>query len=74
MDPKAHAVSRREFNTPVREPWNPVIHHCLKAIDNHVQLYLRTHDEWHMTKAEELRLYVNELKTYIHRTERDQGL
>jgi hypothetical protein len=61
---------RRTWDTPVRESWNAPIHHCLKAIDNHVYLYFKTHDEWHLKKAEDLRLYLHELKTWIHKNER----
>lgn len=60
---------RRTFNTPVRAPWNPVIHNLLKAIDNHMALYLRHRDPWHLQKAAMLREYVHELKTYIHKQE-----
>jgi hypothetical protein len=56
----------REWNTPVREPWNPVIHQLLKAIDSHTQQYLRSGDIWHLHKAQGLRVYVSELKTWIH--------
>ncbi len=59
----------REWNTPVREPWNPVIHQLLKAIDNHTQQYLRSGDVWHLHKAQNLRVYVSELKTWIHSEE-----
>jgi len=31
----------REWNTPIREPWNAPIHNILKAIDNHNHEYLR---------------------------------
>ena len=60
---------RRTWNTPLREPWNPVIKHCLNAIDEHVRLYLETHDAWHMEQAQTLRNYVSHLKDWIHRTE-----
>jgi len=60
---------RRTFNTPIREPWNPIIHYCLKAIDEHMSLYLRHGDPWHLQKAAFLRNYMKELKTYIHRKE-----
>jgi hypothetical protein len=61
---------KRTWNNPTREPWNPVIKACLNAIDNHVQLYLRTGDSWHMDQAQALRAYVQELKTWIVDTER----
>ena len=60
---------KRTFDTPIRAPWNPVIHHCLKAIDEHNRLYLRHRDPWHLQKAAFLRDYVEELKTYIHHKE-----
>ena len=59
----------REWNTPVREPWNPVIHQCLKAIDNHMHQYIRTGNVWHLEKAAFLRSYVMELKRWIHKCE-----
>jgi hypothetical protein len=61
--------SKRTWNTPARERWNAPIHHMLKAIDNHVDLFLKTGDGWHMAKAESLRLYLHELKQYIHKSE-----
>jgi len=60
---------RRTFNTPIREPWNPVIHNLLRAIDNHMGLYLQHRDPWHLQKAAILREYIRELKAYIHRKE-----
>ena len=62
-------TERRTFNTPTREPWNPIIHHLLKAIDNHTALYLRHHNPWHLKKAAMLREYVHEIKAYILRLE-----
>lgn len=59
----------REFNTPIREPWNPVIKKCLDAIDIHINLHLKTEDTWHLLQAETLRTYVSELKTWIHQQE-----
>jgi predicted NAD/FAD-binding protein len=59
----------RTFNTPHREKWNVPIHHILKAIDNHTQDYLKSGDTWHLQKAQELREYVSELKTWIHKNE-----
>jgi hypothetical protein len=59
----------REWNTPIREPWNPVIKKCLDAIDTHMRLYLKTGDEWHLSKAETLRKYVKDLKVWIHKEE-----
>jgi hypothetical protein len=59
----------RTFNTKYREPWNAPIHNILKAIDNHTQEYLKSGDTWHLQKAQELREYVSELKTWIHKEE-----
>lgn len=64
-------MSKREFNTPIREAWNAPISQMLKAIDEHTKLYLKERDSWHLEKAENLRLYLHELKTYIHRKETD---
>jgi len=49
----------------VREPWNPLIYQCLKAIDRHMAAYLATGNTWHAIKAQELRRYVAELKDWI---------
>ena len=59
----------REWNTPKREPWNAPIHNILKAIDNHTQEYFKSGDLWHLEKAEALRVYLTELKTWIHKQE-----
>jgi hypothetical protein len=59
----------REWNTPVREPWNAVIHHALKGIDNHTHQYMKTGNVWHLEKAQFLRIYVKELKMWIHKCE-----
>lgn len=61
---------RRTWNTPVREPWNPVIHQCLKGIDEHTRLHLITGDPFHAVMAEGLRQYLHALKTWIHSQER----
>lgn len=61
---------RRTFNTPIREPWNAPIHNCLKAIDNHMSVYFQTGERWHLEKAEFLRQYLHELKSWIHAEER----
>jgi hypothetical protein len=63
----------REWDTPLREPWNPVIHRLLKAIDHHNQLYFDEKDPWHLEKAEELRKYVEELKSWIIKIETIQS-
>jgi len=62
----------REWNTPIREPWNTPIHNILKAIDNHTQEYFKSCDIWHIEKAQELRTYVSELKTWIHNQEKNE--
>jgi len=59
----------REWNTPIREPWNPVIKKCLDAVDLHTRLHLETGDDWHSIQAKTLRDYVNNLKTWIHKQE-----
>ncbi len=63
---KSVTSERRTWNTPIREPWNPVIKKCLNAIDEHVSLYLETGDKWHMEQAEVLRKYTMDLKRWIH--------
>jgi hypothetical protein len=60
---------RRTWDSPVREPWNPIIHHLLKAVDTHNRLYFQTCDEWHLQKAREMRAYVVELKNWIKNQE-----
>lgn len=55
----------REWNTPLREPWNPVICQLLRAVDHHNVAYFRTGDRWHLEKAAQLRAYVRELKDWI---------
>lgn len=64
-------MSRREWNTPVREPWNVLIQQALQAVDRHNRLYFATSDRWHLQQAQILRHYVAELKTWIHRQEAD---
>jgi hypothetical protein len=59
----------RTFNTKHREVWNAPIHNILKAIDNHNQEYFKTNNIWHLEKAEALRVYLTELKTWIHQQE-----
>jgi hypothetical protein len=41
----------------------------LRAIDNHMGLYLQHRDPWHLEKAAILRNYIRELKAYIHKKE-----
>jgi len=62
-------VSKREWDTPLREPWNPIIAHQLKAIDRHVACFLATGSTWHLEKAQELRNYVHELKDWLYKQE-----
>ena len=59
----------REWDTPVREPWNALIHQCLKGVDNHMRQYMETRNVWHLEKADTLRKYVLELKMWIHKVE-----
>jgi hypothetical protein len=62
-------VSKREWNTPVREPWNPMIKECLNAVDRHVAQYLASGDQRHLSQAATLRGYVRELKDWIGQEE-----
>lgn len=59
----------REWDTPIREPWNPVIKQLLRAIDHHTREHLASGDLWHDEKARQLRSYVGELKDWIHQRE-----
>lgn len=63
-------MTKREWNTPLREPWNPVIKQCLNAIDEHVKLYIHTGDRFHLGQAQTLREYVQALKDWIHLCEK----
>lgn len=49
----------------MRQPWNPIIRHLLKAVDTHNQIYFCTGDPWHLQKASEVRVYIKELKDWI---------
>ena len=60
----------REWNTPHHEKWNAPIHQIIKAIDAHTQEYFKSGDEWHLQKAQELRNYLHELKTWINLQEK----
>ncbi|NBW63599.1 MAG: hypothetical protein EBR33_10815 [Synechococcaceae bacterium WB4_1_0192] len=62
-------MSRREWNTPTREPWNKLIHEMLQAVDRHNRQLFITGDPWHADKAEQLRQYVRDLKSWIHQQE-----
>ena len=65
---------KRTWNNPTRKPWNPVIKHCLNAVDEHVRLHLLTGDNWHLERAQTLREYVAELKNWIHNIETRSGV
>lgn len=60
---------RRSWNTPLREPWNPVIKQCLNAIDYHTAHYLVSGEMWHEKQAQILREYVGSLKQWIRNQE-----
>ena len=62
-------MDHREWNTPIRERWNPVIKEALHGVDNHSLLYLATGDQWHLKQATVLRRYVRELKDWIGQEE-----
>lgn len=66
-------MSKREWNTPVREPWNSFIHQALQAIDRHNSHWFATRDPQHLKQAELLREYVSTLKTWIHTQEKNHG-
>ena len=66
---KSTGNERRTWNTPIREPWNPVIKQCLNAVDEHMRLYFESGDPWHQEQAQILRKYTLELKKWIHKTE-----
>jgi hypothetical protein len=58
-------TERRTFNTPLREPWNPIVYQCLRAVDCHNAQYFLTGNAWHLEQAELLRYYVRSLKDWI---------
>jgi hypothetical protein len=62
-------VSKREWNTPERADWCPLIHQALQAVDRHNMLWFSSGDSWHLQQAQVLRDYVNSLKTWIHQQE-----
>jgi hypothetical protein len=62
-------TERRTFNTPLREPLNPIIYQSLRAIDWHNAQYFLTMDQWHLEKAAIIRGYVTELKAWIYEQE-----
>lgn len=63
-------MSRREWSTSIRDPWNAKIHTMLQTIDLHNQLYFKTNDAFHLESSEVLRKYVLNLKTWIHSQEK----
>lgn len=66
------AVAQREWNTPVREPWNGLIKQALNAVDRHNVLYFDSRDPWHLSQAQVLRAYVADLKVWIHQQEAEE--
>jgi hypothetical protein len=62
-------TERRTFNTPLREPLNPIIYQSLRAIDWHNAQFFLTMDRWHLEKAAIIRQYVTELKAWIYEQE-----
>jgi 2-succinyl-5-enolpyruvyl-6-hydroxy-3-cyclohexene-1-carboxylate synthase len=64
-------AERRTFNTPLREPINPIIHRLLQAVDWHNARYFEDQNPWHLEKAASIRQYVSELKTWIHEKEKN---
>jgi hypothetical protein len=70
IKPSSRAMTeRRTFNTPLREPLNPIIYQSLRAIDWHNTQYFLTMDQWHLEKAAIIRRYVTELKAWIYEQE-----
>jgi hypothetical protein len=63
-------TERRTFNTPLREPWNPIVYQCLRAVDCHNTQYFLTGNTWHLEQAELLRHYVGSLKNWIREEEK----
>jgi len=62
---------RRTFNTPLREPLNPIIHRLLQAVDWHNCQYFKDGNLWHLEKATIIRQYVAELKDWVHEQEKN---
>lgn len=62
-------TERRTFNTPLREPWNPIVYQCLRAVDCHNAQYFLTGNPWHLQQSELLRQYVRSLKDWIREEE-----
>lgn len=69
MGQEGDGCSRREWNTPIRAPWNALIKECLSAVDRHNCAYFATGDARHIHLAAGLRKYVAELKVLIHELE-----
>lgn len=63
-------TERRTFNTPLREPWNPIVYQCLRAVDCHNEQYFLTGNVWHLEQSELLRQYVRSLKDWIREEEK----
>jgi hypothetical protein len=63
-------TERRTFNTPLREPWNPIVYQCLRAVDCHNAQYFLTGNVWHLEQSELLRHYVRSLKDWIREEEK----
>ena len=55
----------REWNTPVRAPWNGVIKMALDTVDKHNDHYIHSKDTRHLIAASLLRNYVVYLKDLI---------
>ena len=64
-------TERRTFNTPLREPWNPIVYQCLRAVDCHNSQYFLTGNAWHLEQSELLRQYVRSLKDWIREEEKN---
>ena len=62
---------RRTFNTPLREPLNPIIHRLLQAVDWHNSQYFKDSNPWHLQKADTIRQYVRELKAWVYEQEKN---
>lgn len=74
MGQEGDGSSRREWNTPVRAPWNTLIKECLSAVDRHNAAYLAGSDQRHAALARALRIYVGELKDLICEIEATEQL
>jgi len=60
----------REWNTPLRAPWNGVIKTALDTVDKHNDHYFQSHDTRHLIAADLLRTYVVYLKDLIQDLEK----